>query len=906
MKAAIAGPRGSWLLVVVLAACGEGDGIRESQSSRLVPSRMKPEAAAQSSGPACSTPLPATLQAEAARLEGVDTASETQGFEGSGYVRGFGDVGDQITFDVCVPESAYYTLDFRYAKGTRGVATRTVLVDGREFPAHPAFSPEWSGDDWTRGGRRSLHLEAGQHQLALAYRSADIGELDLDAMTIEMGPMPSEISVRSLLMNDWDDLVVGWHAANLYPADDNGFGPHMTALHSRFDWPTNQLDQAQAYLRDDTAGFAYDDPNLLSSRAYFAASDEEGYGELRAEYGPYDGRALPVELVRRQIVPPEEDGVLVVYELENDTGEARDLALLEWADLHNKTMGPSEDPADTGSSSAGEGSLKASWHEPANAWIIDMTQTNGTALVVGAFEAVDRHVAGRPVTGGPDRTADTVQAFFDDPASLESSDQFESRDVAVGLARNLQLEPGASAQVAFFYGVSDSVQAARALAEKLHGSSVSSTARRASDAWKGWLASGKASAIEPPVAAWRDALETAMITIRQAQQPEFGSFVAATNPAYYYSVWPRDAAVTAIGLDAAGYLGAAEMYWRWMAQAQADGSNPDYPPGTWWTNYEYWKAQSGIQFVSPEWDSLGLFLSGVYHHHRALEAVDPEGASQFLADVWSAVRNAADFIQDGANDASNHGFGPQDYSIWEENLAYHTFTQTTYVAGLRAAERLAASRGEDGAGWGAAASSIEDAIFRPTSASPCPGLWEPELHYFIRSVLPDCTPNRVVDAASDLLWVFGVLSPDDERARQHREAILANLTPSDWGHGVARYEGDTFYYSAGFNPGGKYEAMAAMPTWPQMTSYMAMLEHWLGMDELADLRLSWIVSTEPHGFVPQGEAVDWSKQRPLISTAAEPVTGAWFSLALLTRLGELDLRIPAGGAASSDGSDGKR
>jgi hypothetical protein len=43
------------------------------------------------------------------------------------------------------------------------------------------------------------------------------------------GPMPSDVSVCSLLMKDWQDLVVGWRAASLHPADENGFGPHMTA-----------------------------------------------------------------------------------------------------------------------------------------------------------------------------------------------------------------------------------------------------------------------------------------------------------------------------------------------------------------------------------------------------------------------------------------------------------------------------------------------------------------------------------------------------------------------------------------------------------------------------------------------------------------------------------------------------
>lgn len=853
--------------------------------------------------PSCMATLPQTYQAESARRTEVQTESELDGYEGSGYVAGFDRVGGQLSFEVCAPSDGYYTVSFRYANAGDGVATRTLLVDGEPFAAVLEFPPQWREGAWTEGGTRALYLQAGSHQLALAYTSSDKQAMLVDAMTVSAGPSPSQVSVRSLLMNDWDDLVVGFHAAELYPADNNGFGPHMTALHSAIDWPTNQLDQAQAYLYDVTGDFPYDNPNRLASRMWFTASEQDGYGALLVEYGPYAGRALPVNVTRRQVVPPGGDIVLVMYTLENVSQEAREFALLEWADLHNKTAGPSEDPADTGERTEPSGALAATFHPESSAWIVDMTSTNGTALAVGAFSQVTRHVAGAPVSDGPDRSAQVVQGFFDDPSALTNSESFTGPDVGVGLEHVVQLAPGERAELAFFYAVTGSAEQARSLAAATRaGPPPEELAQAASRAWKRWLDSGAINALAPPEPAWRDAAETAMITIRQAQQPEFGSFVAATNPAYFYSVWPRDAAVTAMALDGAGYHEAAEHYWTWMAQAQADGSNPEYPQGTWWTNYGYWSPARGIPFVHPEWDSLGLFLTGVYHHHRLLGQSDEGAASTFLSSVWTAVRDAADFIEQGASDPANHGFGPEDFSIWEEDLAFHTFTQTTYVAGLRAAARLADARGSDGTPWEAAADSIRAAIFRPVSAEPCPGLWSQDDSYFIRSVKPDCTPDRRVDAATDLLWVLGVLSPDNPRAREHRDAILANLTPSeDWGFGISRYGGDTFYYSASFSPGGRYEALKPMPTWPQMSMYMTMIEHWLGMDDVSSNRLSWYVSTAPAGYVPHGEAVDWSTQRPLISTAAEPVTGAWFTLGLLNQLGRFDMRVPAAAGVSAQG-----
>lgn len=803
----------------------------------------------------------------------------------------------------CAPVAGFYTLEARYAKGASGTATRTIVIDGEPYTVAPRYLPTWSWTSWTEGGRRSFYLEAGEHEIALAHTESDSGDIRLQSLTFEGGPSSSEVSVRALFMNDWDDVVVGWQAAKLYPADERPFGPRMTSIHMRYDWSTNQIDEAQAFFRDETGDFAYSEPNRFESSAYFVASEQSGYGELHAEYGPYGDEALPVKVRRVQVVPPDDEVILVRYDLENVTEGPRELALLEWVDLHNKTTGPSEDTGDTGDVSPATGTLKAEWLPDANAWIGDMTLTNGTALVVGSFEPVDHHVAGAPQSGTSDKDAATVQAFFEDPSSLADATEYEGDDAGVGLSKTVRLEPGAVRQVAFFYGTAQSVDEARRLARRISSQrSSSEIAEGASLTWKNWLASGKVGTIQPPVPAWREAAELAILTIRQSQQPEFGTFVAATNPAYYYSVWPRDAAVTAIGLDAAGYLDAAEKYWTWMAQAQEDGSTPDYPPGTWWTNYGYWSKDRGIPFVSPEWDSLGLFLSGVYHHHEALRAAGREAAaSVFLSGVWSAVQASADFIAERSRRPENHGFGPPDFSIWEEDLAYHTFTQVTYVAGLRAAHLLARARGErgtDGGGepssWSQAADSIREAIFRPVSATPCPGLWNDDLRYFIRSVKPDCTPNKLVDAATDLLWVLGVLSPDDPRAMEHREAVLANLTPAeDAGFGVARYEGDPFYASASFSPGGEGEANAPMPTWPQMTMYMAMLEHWRGLQDISSNRLSWYVATTPTGLVPHGEAVDWTTQRPLISTAAEPVTGAWFVLGLLNQLGEFDPRVPA-------------
>jgi hypothetical protein len=842
--------------------------------------------------------LPATFEAERAQLQGVQVSSEGRGFSGTGYVTGFTQPGSQVTFDVCAPQQGYYTADFTYAKGTDGVGTRTLVIDGKTFPGQPVFGPLWTWDMWSDGGRRSFHLDPGKHTVAIAFQQADSGEIRLDKMTFSSGPNASHESVRSLFMNNWKDLMVAWHAAKLYPADDRGFGPRLTAFHWSKDWPTNQIDEAQAFFRDDTGSTAYTDTNKFDTSAAFTASDADGYGDLRVAYVDYGGKALPVSIVRRMSVPPGEEFVVVAYDIGNVTGGQRQLSVLEWANLHNKTAA-NEDVVpipDSDGSGQGSGTLKASWDAARNAWIADMSDTNGTFVVMGAFDQVDHHVAGAPVAGGPDSGAATVQQFAGGPSLLTDSSSFSATNVGIGTSRTITLDPAGHAQLAWYYGIADSLEGARALADHVRqGGSAQAWMRNSSNQWKQWLSSGKGTSLQTPVAQWAQALRVALVTNRQSQQPEFGSLVASTNPAYEYKVWVRDSSVTAMLFDAAGYLDEAEKYWSWMAQVQqADSSNPNVPAGTWWTNYSFFAKNRTIHFVEPELDSVGLYLIGVFRHYQALKARDAMRAAAFLDAVWPVAQKAADFVRSEATKPENFGFGAKDFSIWEEQPQFNVFTQTTYASGLRAAQLLAQERQEasKAQAWSQVSGSIAQAIFRDTSIAPCPGAWNSFQNHLVRAVQPDCTLDDRLDSSSDVVWVFGLLGAKDARATEHRTAILANVTPGKSGYGISRYQGDQFYHSTPFDPGHSHDAKESMPVWPQMSMYMAMLEHWLAMDDVATNRLSWYVATTASGFQPPGEAVDWSTELPLVSTSSEPVTGAWYGLALLNQLGLYDPRLP--------------
>ncbi len=756
------------------------------------------------------------------------------------------------------------------------------------------------------------------------------------------GTPPSSETVRSLLMNNWTDSVAVHYARQLYAADSHLFGPYLARLHGAVDWTTNQIDGATAFfgaeVLDEGGAASSEQPTgperpmtLCESSGEVRGDDAEADpgvrqsypsamcfddgGILHVEYLRETERGLPIQIEKSYAMVPNERFLVVRYTLTNNIPLEDDTSVrvrfTEVVDLNNKGALDHEESAErlveTGLHEPQfiepVNDIQARWHPEVNAWIADMSAANGTFLVFGAFQEMDRHRAFGTVTDqmpfdfavGPEM--DTV----DQPDPPENVEELSGWDVGLAMWDEVVLGPTGTQQYAFFYAVTSSPEEAQAVAGQARGPMTADHwFNETGAAYQAWLQGGRQ--LETPDAGLAKAYTRALITTKQSQQPEFGSFVAATNPAYGFKVWARDSSVTALGLTAAGHLDEAVKFYRWMASVQEDGSREEFPTGTWFSNYSYWIRKSPKHFVEPEWDSLGLFMIGVYHTWRLLNEQDPQAAREFLTgplerldqgptSVYEAVSRAAEFVE---TNLTEHGFGPADHSIWEEDFQWNTFTQATYGSGLNAARLLAGEMGETdrASEWLDGVHRVLEAIHRPDSAQPCPGLWNDAEERWNRATFPDCSRDDRVDASSDLVWVFGLVDAADERAMSQRDAVLSTLTPGNDDIGIARYEGDNFYFESPFSPGGRMEASAEMPSWPQMDMYMAMLEHRTGLEEIALERLQWYVRVTNVGYMPPGEGVDWPTDRPLPSTASEPVTGAWYILGLLSFLDLFDPRLP--------------
>jgi len=193
-----------------------------------------------------------------------------------------------------------------------------------------------------------------------------------------------------------------------------------------------------------------------------------------------------------------------------------------------------------------------------------------------------------------------------------------------------------------------------------------------------------------------------------------------------------------------------------------------------------------------EYDSVGEFLVGVYRHYQ------DTGDNTFLTTVWPAVQAAANF----SNRMWHQWTRPRDNSIWEQTDQYNTFSEAFYVAGLRAAAHLALTKSNptDADAWNGSASTILSAIQRSVQLGH-PG--RVQRHHRLlrpgRHVIG--SPDTTIDASSDELIALGDVNANSEQAASQISVVQQALTHDTWG--IARYEGDDYYYTSPYSPGGQ-------------------------------------------------------------------------------------------------------
>jgi GH15 family glucan-1,4-alpha-glucosidase len=677
---------------------------------------------------------------------------------------------------------------------------------------------------------------------------------------------PSRTSTRALYLSNWQDMVGIWKAGELTQIDTSRFGPRLGELHylrgSLARRTVNQIIEYTGFFRDETSSLKYTQVENFDAEAWFESSADNA-GTLTTNYLTYHGAAVQPRLrISRSFAgPPNRPFFVVRYTLNNPTTASITFNILDQVHLRNLEL--SKDVH--------------AWYDAANnALIADMTASGQLFVFLGALQTVDAYQVGNH--GDTSTTSPTVAGWcsFDASGMLLKNGELRAPDIDLAFNKRLVVGPGQTQALDFYIGICETQVDVNAAITTARASSGSAWFSTTAAAYNAWLANGnQGRRVHFDDDGINLMFDRALIVIKNIQNPLLGTFSATTNPfAYGYKTWVRDAAVAAIALDASGHHSDAEKYWRWMAGRQ--GSD-----GTWKTTYNMWDG-SYMPFVEPEYDSVGAFIYGA-HRHYALTA-----DTQFLDDLWPTVKKAADWI---LTNIEPNGFGQADYSIWEEaerGLEHNSYTQAWYVAGLYSTQCLAEVLGDTSlAEWYAGgAGSILTALQRPSNWNP-PGSWNPT-GYYNRAVNANNTPQPLVDSSSDMLIALQVIDHESARAETHIAKILATLTKQKYG--LARYLGDTFYYTDRFSPGGN-EALAADPSWPQMSLWVAVYEVLSGQSATALSRLEWCVSILGAGYMPPGEAVSNVTLQPLLSSMCEPLTAAAFILAALAYEGQYTLSV---------------
>ena len=375
--------------------------------------------------------------------------------------------------------------------------------------------------------------------------------------------------------------------------------------------------------------------------------------------------------------------------------------------------------------------------------------------------------------------------------------------------------------------------------------------------WRGWLPPRSRAAGDTADARL---YRRSLLTLKLLQNRKTGGLIAAPEFDPYYAgsggygyCWPRDGTYAAVALAEAGCLAEAAAFYHFADRIQ----NED---GSWEQRY----FTDGLR--APTWgqqiDQVGTVLWG-YGHYAALT-----GDGGFVGRVWPGIKRAAGYLIRNLS-PDNHLQKPS-MGIWEDTLAQSTYSAAATYAGLTAAAKLAALRGENGlcAEWSRRAEEVRQAVLVQ--------LWDEEQGYFIRAVSKQAgrgeyewtlanggrawatkdpaglyetywiaRDTRVNAAVLAVAFPFRLLAPSDAKVVRCLERIRQVLGGSPAG-GLKRYEGDTY---AGGNP------------WVLTTLWAALVYLRQGRHGEARPLYDWVLANaSPTGLLP--EQVDRERGGP--------------------------------------------
>jgi oligosaccharide amylase len=367
--------------------------------------------------------------------------------------------------------------------------------------------------------------------------------------------------------------------------------------------------------------------------------------------------------------------------------------------------------------------------------------------------------------------------------------------------------------------------------------------------WRLWLAAARTDLPEPAHSGLSqriyDLYQRSLLVVR-SQIDNSGAIIAANDSDImqfsrdtYSYLWPRDGALVADALDAAGFTDVTRQFFSLCAKLLEPGGyflhkyNPDGTPASSW---HPWMALGRPQLPIQE-DETALVVWALWRHYLRYRDIE------FVRPLWvNLVIKAADFMV-RFRDPLTHLPLPS-YDLWEERWGVHAFTVASVYGALKAAWQFAVCFGDTKRATTYATAAEQ------TRVAFCQYLWSNEHDRFLRRIVPldhertarlmahvmagrtphesaraplqgngnnphpdDLSPRRpsrkppaagdlqfeldpVIDSAMYAIFALGLLNVNDQRVEKTMKAIEDRLWIKTKVGGLARYENDTYHQIA--------------------------------------------------------------------------------------------------------------
>ncbi|MHB8416758.1 MAG: glycoside hydrolase family 76 protein [Myxococcales bacterium] len=126
------------------------------------------------------------LQAEEGKLNGVGLQASQPGYEGWGYVAGWGSQGQSVVLDWTVPFAGNWRLTFQYAAGA-GQAVRALTVNGNLVTSSLTFPGTGAWGNWS-AVHQDVSLPQGPLEIKIGFPAGSSNYLNLDYVVVK--PVP--------------------------------------------------------------------------------------------------------------------------------------------------------------------------------------------------------------------------------------------------------------------------------------------------------------------------------------------------------------------------------------------------------------------------------------------------------------------------------------------------------------------------------------------------------------------------------------------------------------------------------------------------------------------------------------------------------------------------------------------